>query len=61
MNKLVQYLKDSKAELKKVAWPTKQETAKHTLLVIGVSLGMAVILGAADYLFTFLFQYFINK
>ncbi|PIZ98952.1 MAG: preprotein translocase subunit SecE [Candidatus Komeilibacteria bacterium CG_4_10_14_0_2_um_filter_37_10] len=61
MNQLIQYLKDSRAELRKVAWPTKQETIKHTLLVIGVSLGMAVILGAADFLFTYLFEYFISK
>jgi preprotein translocase SecE subunit len=37
MGKFVQYLQDSRAELKKVVWPTKKETTKHTLIVIGVS------------------------
>lgn len=48
--KIAQYLKDSKAELHKVVWPTKKQTVNHTLLVIGFSLGLALILGAADYL-----------
>jgi len=51
-NRIVQYLKDAKTELKKVTWPTKKETTKHTLIVIGVSLGVAVFLGALDFLFS---------
>ncbi len=49
-NKLVQYIKDSKDEFKKVTWPTKKETKSHTLLVIGISLGVAAFLGLADYI-----------
>lgn len=49
-NKLFRYFKESKDELKKVIWPTRQEAVKHTLIVIGVSVGMAVFLGVADYL-----------
>ena len=61
MGKLTQYFKDSVIELKKVAWPTKQETRNHTVMVIGVSLAMAVFLGAFDYIFNWLLQYFINR
>lgn len=50
LNKLIQYLKDSKVELKKVVWPTKKQTVNHTLLVIGFSLGLAAFLGAVDFL-----------
>ncbi|MBL7021850.1 preprotein translocase subunit SecE [Patescibacteria group bacterium] len=50
MGKFTQYLKDSKAELKKVAWPTKKEVIKHSMIVIGVSLFVAVFLGLVDFL-----------
>lgn len=48
-NKLIQYFIDSKAELKKVSWPTKKETIKSSLLVIVISLLTAVFLGAVDF------------
>ncbi|MFH1226134.1 MAG: preprotein translocase subunit SecE [bacterium] len=53
---LTDYIKSSYEELKKVAWPNKQETTNHTLLVIGISLGMAAFLGLADYLFAYLLE-----
>lgn len=51
-NKLVNYLVESKKELKKVTWPTKKETTKHTLIVIGLSLFVAAFLGALDFVFS---------
>lgn len=48
-NTFVQYLIDSKAELKKVTWPTRQETVRSSLLVIVISILTALFLGAADY------------
>ena len=48
MNKLVEYVKESRAELKKVVWPTKLQTRNHTLMVIGISLAVAAFLGAVD-------------
>lgn len=59
-NKLTNYLRGSYQELKKVVWPTKKETTNHTLLVIGISLGVAAFLGALDFLFTWLFEKFIK-
>lgn len=56
MIKLTNYLKESKEELKKVTWPTKQEVKKHTLLVIGISLFVALFLGVVDYLLTRLLE-----
>jgi len=49
INRLIQYIKESKIELKKVVWPTKKQTLSHTLLVIGFSLALAAFLGAVDY------------
>jgi len=49
MNKLIQYIKDSKSELKKVVWPTKKQAWRHTWLVIGFSLALAAFLGLIDF------------
>lgn len=48
-NRFTRYLKESREELKKVVWPSRRETIKHTAVVIGVSLGVAVFLGFLDY------------
>lgn len=51
-NFIVKYLSDVKSELKKVVWPTKKDTINHSLLVIGISIVVAVFLGALDFLFS---------
>ncbi len=53
MSKLTEYIKGSIREMKKVTWPTKKETKNYTFLVIGVSVAVAVFLGALDYIFSF--------
>lgn len=49
---LVDYIKGSQTELRKVVWPTKHEIIQHTLLVIGISVGIALFLGVVDYIMT---------
>jgi len=56
MNKLTNYIIESIAEMKKVTWPTKKETYNYTILVIGISIGIALFLGLLDYIFTEGFQ-----
>jgi len=46
------FFADIVGELKKVVWPTRQETTRLTLIVIGLCLVMGVILGAVDYGFS---------
>ncbi|MBU0597598.1 preprotein translocase subunit SecE [Patescibacteria group bacterium] len=48
-NKIAKYVKESKDELKKVVWPSRKDTIKFTLLVIGISFATAVFLGALDF------------
>ena len=50
------YLTQAWAEIKKVNWPTKKETRQYTLLVIGISLGVAAYLGGLDYIFNWLLE-----
>lgn len=45
---LLSYFRESREELRKVAWPTWLETRNNTLLVIGISVFVAIFLGLAD-------------
>lgn len=51
MNKITSYFKESAAEMKKVVWPTKKQTTTYTIIVIGLSLGIALFFGILDYVF----------
>jgi preprotein translocase subunit SecE len=46
------FFSDIVGELKKVVWPTRQETTRLTLIVIGLCVVMGLILGAVDYGFS---------
>ena len=59
MNRLTQYVKDTKGELKHVSWPTQKQTTVFTALVIVVSLFIATFLGAFDYVLTGLIDKYI--
>lgn len=59
MNKAINFLKEAKEELKKVNWPSREQTLKHTGVVIGVSLAVAIFLGLLDLLFSGAIERFI--
>ena len=59
-NKIAQYFLTSKAELKKVVWPTKKEVTAYSLLVIGVGLALAFFLGGLDYIFNLGIEFLIQ-
>ena len=52
--KIKTFFVESRAEFKRINWPTFAETRKLTLIVIGLSLAVAVFLGFLDYLFAYL-------
>ena len=37
--------------MKKVNWPTRSQTVQYTILVIAISIGVALFLGAFDYIY----------
>jgi len=51
INGIVEYFRQSRVELKKVIWPSRKDTVKYTLIVIGLSIVVAAFLGACDWLF----------
>ncbi|MBI1908424.1 preprotein translocase subunit SecE [Candidatus Uhrbacteria bacterium] len=46
---LVTYLRQSREELAKVTWPSQKEVIRYSLIVIGVSAGLAVFIGGWDW------------
>lgn len=48
VTRFIRYVEASRLELRKVTWPTVQETRKATLAVLGFVAVMAVILGLVD-------------
>lgn len=61
MNKITQFLKEARAELMKVNWPTREQTINYTLAVIGISIAVAIFLGGLDYFFEYILKTFILK
>ncbi len=61
MKPLFDYFAASRAELAKVTWPTRRQTAKLTYTVIVFSFAFAALLGTLDYVFASLLQKLILK
>jgi preprotein translocase subunit SecE len=53
------FFAESRQELRHVNWPTLEEAIRLTMIVIGISIGFAIFLGAFDYLFSYLIKTFI--
>lgn len=51
MNKITQFLREAYSEMKKVSWPSREQTIQYTTLVIVISITVAVFLGILDYMF----------
>lgn len=51
-NPVVEYLRNTRAEMHKVHWPTRSEAENLTKIVLGVTVAMALFMGALDYLFS---------
>lgn len=50
-NRLTKYFNETRAELRKVTWPTRDETRNLTTIIVIVTVAMAVFLGLLDYIF----------
>lgn len=49
---LIQYFKETQAEMQHVAWPTQAQTVVYTALVVLVSIVISLYVGFFDFLFT---------
>ena len=60
MANLIDYLKDTRNELRHVSWPTQRQTIIYTALVVGISIVVALLTGAFDFLFSQGVDWFIK-
>jgi len=51
-NAIVRYFRETRAELAKVHWPTREETIRLTQIVLGVTVAMGLFLWLSDVLFS---------
>jgi len=50
-NFLIGYFKETRAELRKVHWPSREESRMLTLVVLTATIGLAFLLGVLDFVF----------
>ena len=60
MTNPVTFLKEVREELGKVAWPTREQTIRYTILVIIVAVAVGIFLGGLDYILTGLTAYLLG-
>ncbi|MCX6735600.1 MAG: preprotein translocase subunit SecE [Candidatus Parcubacteria bacterium] len=61
MQNFIQYLKDTKGEMKHVNWPTKSQTIAFTSLVILISVTASFLLGVFDAGFRKALEAFLSR
>lgn len=50
------FFKDVKAEFKRITWPSKNETKKALIAVLGFAIVYIILIGGFDYIFQNLFE-----
>lgn len=62
METFTQFVREAYAEMKKVKWPTRQQTIHYTIVVIVIALITAAYIGILDYVFSSLVKnYLLSK
>ncbi len=49
--KLTEYIKETRAEMAHVTWPTRKQAVLYSVAVVVISIVIAFVLGAFDYIF----------
>ncbi|MEE9441251.1 MAG: preprotein translocase subunit SecE [candidate division Zixibacteria bacterium] len=49
MQKIVKFLKETKAEMIKVTWPTRQEIVGSTIVTVVVAIIVSIFIGIVDF------------
>jgi preprotein translocase subunit SecE len=52
LNPVAKYIRETRGELRKVTWPTREESQRLTAIVLGVTMAMAIFLGVLDFVFS---------
>jgi preprotein translocase subunit SecE len=55
------FIRDTRSELRKVVWPTREQAINLTVLVCAASIAVGVFLGGLDLAFGELFKYLLGR
>ena len=61
MQRCMDFLTEARAELGKVTWPTRKELYESTILVIVSVILITVFIGAVDFVFNKMLQFFAQS
>ncbi|NLE00694.1 MAG: preprotein translocase subunit SecE [Fibrobacter sp.] len=61
MQKFIQYLKDVRAEMAKVSWPTRNEVTGATTLVVALSIAVSLFVYACDQILVHVVGFFLKS
>jgi preprotein translocase subunit SecE len=54
------FVRETRSELKKVTWPTREQTIRLTGIVIAFSAVVGLLMGGVDFIFSSLIQWMIG-
>ena len=53
-SRIARYFKETRAEIGRVTWPTREQAVRLTGIVLAVTFGLAIALALIDYVFAWL-------
>ena len=60
-NRVVRYFRETRAELRKVVWPTREEAINLTVVVVVTIVAMSAFFGVIDFFLTALFRLLLAR
>jgi len=60
VRRIIQFLREVRSELRKVVWPTRQQTMMYTIVVIATVAAISVIFWALDTVFAEAFKLLVG-
>ena len=60
-NAVTRYIRETRGEIRKVTWPTRQESWRLTGIVLGVTVATAAFLWFFDFIFSGSIQFVIER
>jgi preprotein translocase subunit SecE len=60
-NAVMRYFRETRGEIRKVTWPTRQESWRLTAIVLGVTIATAIFLWLFDLIFSGGIQFLIER
>ncbi len=59
-NRIQKFVRETRSELKKVVWPSREQATNLTIIVMSVSIAVGAFLGGVDFIFKKIFELIIG-